>query len=137
MSSKLKQQSITGRRYPAPILLRIKRLACSLRTGSWGTSRNKKPRMVKLLRNAIFRGNGVISGLSAPAESVNGLYKTEVIDYLKQDWEGEMNVALATLNWIHWYNHERLHFTNGYLLPERGLAKHRFARVQENLPSKF
>ena len=70
MSSKLKQRSITGRRYPAPILLRINRLACSLRTGSWRTSRNKKPRMVKLLRNATLRGNGVISGLSAPCITI-------------------------------------------------------------------
>ncbi len=54
---------------------------------------------------------------NALAESVNGLYKTEVIDYLKQTWEGVNDVALATLDWVHWYNHERLHSTNGYLSP--------------------
>ena len=54
---------------------------------------------------------------NALAESVNGLYKTEVIDYLKKDWEGAADVGLATLNWVHWYNHERLHSTNGYLSP--------------------
>ena len=54
---------------------------------------------------------------NALAESVNGLYKTEVIDYLKQTWEGVSDVALATLDWVHWYNHERLHSTNGYLSP--------------------
>ena len=62
---------------------------------------------------------------------MNGLYKAEVIDYLKQEWDGVNDVALATLDWIHWYNHERLHSTNGYLSPERGLAKHCFARVQD------
>lgn len=41
-----------------------------LRTGSWRTSRNKKPRIVKLLRNATLRGNGVISGLSAPCITI-------------------------------------------------------------------
>ena len=68
---------------------------------------------------------------NALAESVNGLYKAEVIDYLKQEWDGVNDVALATLDWVHWYNHERLHSRNGYLSPERGLAKHCFARVQD------
>ena len=68
---------------------------------------------------------------NALAESVNGLYKTEVIDYFKHEWEGINDVALATLDWVHWYNHERLHSRNGYLSPERGLAKHCFARVQD------
>ena len=54
---------------------------------------------------------------NALAESVNGLYKTEVIDYLKKDWEGARDVGLATLNWVHWYNHEHLHCKNGYLSP--------------------
>ncbi|WP_430508765.1 integrase core domain-containing protein, partial [Escherichia coli] len=42
---------------------------------------------------------------NALAESVNGLYKTEVIDYFKHEWEGINDVALATLDWVHWYNH--------------------------------
>ena len=54
---------------------------------------------------------------NALAESVNGLYKTEVIDYFKPEWNGVNDVALATLDWVHWYNHERLHSTNGYLSP--------------------
>ncbi|MDI4509367.1 IS3 family transposase [Moraxella osloensis] len=54
---------------------------------------------------------------NALAESINGLYKTEVIDYFKHEWEGINDVALATLDWVHWYNHERLHSRNGYLSP--------------------
>ena len=54
---------------------------------------------------------------NALAESVNGLYKSEVIDYLKQQWEGATDVARATLDWVHWYNHERVHSKNGYLSP--------------------
>lgn len=54
---------------------------------------------------------------NALAESVNGLYKAEVIDYLKEEWDGVNDVALATLDWVHWYNHERLHSTNGYVSP--------------------
>ena len=38
---------------------------------------------------------------NALAESVNGLYKTQVIDYFKHEWEGVNDVALATLDWVH------------------------------------
>ncbi len=31
---------------------------------------------------------------------MNGLYKTEVIEYLKADWQGLEDVQLATLNWV-------------------------------------
>ncbi len=54
---------------------------------------------------------------NALAESVNGLYKTEVIHYFKEHWDGVNDVALAALDWVHWYNHERLHSSNGYLSP--------------------
>ena len=27
------------------------------------------------------------------------------------------DVALATLDWVHWYNHKHLHSKNGYLSP--------------------
>ncbi|MDM1252564.1 transposase [Acinetobacter johnsonii] len=36
---------------------------------------------------------------------------------MKQEWDGVNDVALATLDWVHWYNHERLHSTNGYVSP--------------------
>lgn len=55
---------------------------------------------------------------NALAESVNGLYKSEVIEYLKQHWEGKEDVALATLNWVRRKNYtKRLHSKNGYLSP--------------------
>ena len=34
---------------------------------------------------------------NALAETINGLYKTEVIEYLKEDWQGLADVQLATL----------------------------------------
>lgn len=54
---------------------------------------------------------------NALAESVNGLYKSEVIDYLKSEWQGVNEVATSTLDWVHWYNYERLHSVIGYLSP--------------------
>ncbi|EXC05413.1 integrase core domain protein [Acinetobacter baumannii 4749] len=46
---------------------------------------------------------------NALAETVNGLYKTEVIEYLKADWQGLADVQLATLNWVDWFNKKRVH----------------------------
>jgi putative transposase len=50
---------------------------------------------------------------NALAETVNGLYKTELIYGPEQGpWRSVEVVELATLQWVHWYNHTRLH---GYL----------------------
>lgn len=54
---------------------------------------------------------------NALAETVNGLYKTEVIEYLKSDWSGLADVELATLNWVDWFNKKRLHSAIGYVSP--------------------
>ena len=37
---------------------------------------------------------------NALAETVNGLYKSEVIYYLKESWTGINDVELATLEWV-------------------------------------
>ena len=50
---------------------------------------------------------------NALAESVNALYKTELIRGPGQGpWKTVEDVELATLSWVHWHNTERLH---GYL----------------------
>lgn len=51
------------------------------------------------------------------AETVNGLYKSEVIHYLKESWNGVNDVELATLEWVDWFNKTRLHNTIGYVSP--------------------
>lgn len=54
---------------------------------------------------------------NAAAESVNSLYKKELIDS-EGPWNGVSGVTLATLEWVSWYNRERLHSACGYLPPE-------------------
>jgi transposase InsO family protein len=54
---------------------------------------------------------------NALAETVNGLYKSEVIEYLKESWTGVNDVELATLEWVDWFNKTRLHSTIGYVSP--------------------
>ena len=51
------------------------------------------------------------------AETVNRLYKTEVIEYLKADWQGLADVQLATFNWVDWFNKECVHSALGYKSP--------------------
>jgi putative transposase len=55
---------------------------------------------------------------NALAESVNNLYKTELIRGPGQGpWRTVEDVELATLSWVHWYNTERLHEYLGYVPP--------------------
>ena len=54
---------------------------------------------------------------NALAETVNGLYKTEMIEYLKADWQSLADVQLATLNWVDWFNNKRVHSALGYVAP--------------------
>ena len=41
------------------------------------------------------------------AETINGLYKTEVI-YKRGPWKTRESLELATLQWVHWFNLGRL-----------------------------
>ena len=54
---------------------------------------------------------------NALAETVNGLYKSEVIHYLKESWNGVNDVELATLEWVDWFDKTRLYSTIDYVSP--------------------
>lgn len=49
------------------------------------------------------------------AESINGLYKAEVIH--RQSWKNRSEVELATLTRVDWYNNRRLLECPGHILP--------------------
>ena len=44
---------------------------------------------------------------TALAETINGLYKAELI-HRRVPWKTMESVELATLQWVHWCNHIRL-----------------------------
>ena len=44
---------------------------------------------------------------NALAETINGLYKAELI-HRRGPWKTRESVELATLQWVHWFNHVRL-----------------------------
>jgi putative transposase len=54
---------------------------------------------------------------NALAETVNGLYKTELIRR-RGPWRNVDEVELATLEWVHWFNTQRLHGALGDTPPE-------------------
>ncbi|MFJ4163760.1 IS3 family transposase [Micrococcus luteus] len=53
---------------------------------------------------------------NALAETVNGLYKAELI-HSKRIWESVQAVELATMGWVHWWNTTRLHEALDYRTP--------------------
>jgi putative transposase len=53
---------------------------------------------------------------NALAETINGLYKTELI-HKRAPWKSREAVELATLEWVAWFNHHRLLESIGYVPP--------------------
>jgi putative transposase len=52
---------------------------------------------------------------NAMAETINGLYKAEVIH--RRSWQTPEAVEIATLEWVSWFNHHRLLEPIGYIPP--------------------
>jgi len=62
---------------------------------------------------------------NALAETIIGLYKTEVIRH-RGPWRTLEGVEFATLEWVHWFNHYRLLAPIGHVPPaEREMAYRR------------
>lgn len=48
------------------------------------------------------------ASVNALAETVNGLFKAELI-HSQRIWESTQAVEIATMEWVHWCNNDRLH----------------------------
>lgn len=68
---------------------------------------------------------------NALAETVNGLYKTELVQR-HGPWRSLDELELATLEYIDWFNHRRLHSACGYRPPAEYEAVH---YAQHNAPA--
>src|SRR5690606_4260095 len=55
------------------------------------------------------------------AETINGLYKAEVV-HRRSPWKSRESVELATLEWVSWFNHHRLLESIGYIPPAEAEA---------------
>ena len=58
---------------------------------------------------------------NALAETINGLYKAELI-HRRAPWKTKESVELATLDWVAWFNHHRLMESLGYITPAEAEA---------------
>ncbi len=68
---------------------------------------------------------------NALAESVNGLYKAELV-HRRGPWRGLEDLELATLEWVDWFNHRRLFSAIGYVPP----AEYEASQYREQLPAE-
>ena len=59
---------------------------------------------------------------NALAETINGLYKAEVIH--RRSWPTRESVELATLQWVAWFNDHRLLGPIGYIPPAEAEANY-------------
>jgi putative transposase len=60
---------------------------------------------------------------NALAETINGLYKAELI-HRRAPWKTKGAVELATLEWVSWFNHHRLLEPIGYIHPAEAEANY-------------
>lgn len=66
---------------------------------------------------------------NALAETINGLYKTELI-HRRAPWKTMASVELATLEWVAWFNTQRLLGSIGYIPPAEAEANYYRQRVK-------
>jgi putative transposase len=60
---------------------------------------------------------------NALAETINGLYKAEVI-WRQRSWPSASSVEMATLRWVDWFNNHRLFGPIGYIPPAEAEANY-------------
>ena len=68
---------------------------------------------------------------NALAETINGLYKAEVI-HRRGPWRSLEAVEFATLEWVDWFNHRRLLEPNGNIPPAE--AEQNYSTAMDNVP---
>ncbi len=60
---------------------------------------------------------------NAPAETINGLYKAELI-HRRAPWKTKEEVEFATLEWVSWFNNQRLLEPIGHIPPAEAEANY-------------
>ena len=70
---------------------------------------------------------------NALAETINGLYKAELI-HRRTPWKSQEAVELATLEWVAWFNHHRLLESIGYIPPAEAEANYYQQLSEQTLP---
>ena len=71
---------------------------------------------------------------NALAETINGLYKAELI-HRRAPWKTREAVELATLEWVSWFNHHRLLAPIGYIPPAEAEANYYRQLAEQAIPA--
>lgn len=71
---------------------------------------------------------------NALAETINGLYKAEMI-HRRAPWKTCEAVELATLEWVSWFNHHRLLEPIGYIPPAEAEANYYRQLSEQAIPA--
>jgi transposase InsO family protein len=71
---------------------------------------------------------------NALAETINGLYKAEMI-HRRGPWKTKASVELATLEWVSWFNHHRLLAPIGYVPPAEAEAHYYRQLTEQAIPA--
>ena len=71
---------------------------------------------------------------NALAETINGLYKAELI-HRRAPWKTREAVELATLEWVSWFNHHRLLAPIGYIPPAEAEANYYRQLARQAIPA--
>ena len=82
-------------------------------------------------RNQLWSLNRTLDlyrSINALAETVNGLYKTEVIRR-RGPWRSLEAVEFATLEWVDWFNNQRLLEPIGNMPPAEAEARY-YAQIE-------
>jgi transposase InsO family protein len=72
---------------------------------------------------------------NALAETINGLYKAELI-HRRGPWKTREAVEIATLEWVSWFNHHRLLEPIGYIPPAEAEANYWRQQTQASITTK-
>ena len=73
---------------------------------------------------------------NALAETINGLYKAEVI-HRRGPWKNVQAVELATLEWVCWFNNHRLLEPFGYIPPAEAEANYYRSQQVKPVPASL
>ena len=100
-------------------------------TGAANTSRSNTPSAWPRPASSRPSAASATAYDNALAETINGLYKAEVI-HRRGPWRSFEAVEFATLEWVNWFNHRRLLEPIGNIPPAE--AEQRYYAMLEQPP---
>ena len=100
-------------------------------TDAWFTTRDRGSQYVSIRYSERLAEAGIEPSVgstgdsydNALAETINGLYKAELI-HRRAPWKTREAVELATLEWVAWFNNHRLLEPIGYIPPAEAEANY-------------